>query len=524
MNYLYPIIKADYLQRSRSYAFLITLAVTIYAAWSFVPPPEANYTTLTMVGYKGVYNSAWVGHVTALMSTLILSLCGFFLVVDGIKKDVDTEVGLIIATTPISNFGYLLSKLFSNFLILLTISGLAFLVGILMFFVRSSGYPFHIVDFLLPYLLMVLPAMFLVSGLAILAEVFLGRKSVLQYLLFFFIFGALMSNVNNNTKNPMVTVADGIGIRNVLNSVKEKVNAEFNQSIKTVSLGYTIHRKRTFKTFVWEGVSWSGVFLFSRALWISLMVGLIYLSSFFFHRFDFKQPIKKEKKKTQEGILEEAATPYPGFNKSLLPPISAAYGIIPFIRTELLLMVRKDSKWLWAVNAGLWVATLFVPLSFSYSFLLPVLLFLQVSRISELATKEKTNRVHYFTYASYKPLQRMLPAQIIAAFCLLVVLALPVIARLLITPNLIAVLQVLNGSMLIVLLSVCLGILTGSKKLFEILFFALTYMVFQRIPQAHYLGAMAFENFGGMMVIVFMINILLLISSFAVRNYQTRNL
>ena len=524
MNYLYPIIKADYLQRSRSYAFLITLAVTIYAAWSFVPPPEANYTTLTMFGYKGVYNSAWVGHVTALMSTLVLSLCGFFLVIGGIKKDVDTEVGLIIATTPISNFGYLLSKLFSNFLILLTISGLAFLVGILMFFVRSSGYPFHIGDFLLPYLFMVLPAMFLVSGLAILAEVFLGRKSILQYLLFFFLFGALMSNVNSNTKNPMVPVTDALGIRTVFNSVKNKVNIEFNENIDKVSLGYVIHKNRTFKTFVWEGVSWSGLFLLSRALWIGLIVGLVYFSSFFFHRFDFKQAVKKEKKKTQEDFLEEAATPYPGFNKSLLPAITAAYGILPFIRTELLLMVRKDSKWLWIVSIGIWVATLFVPLSFAYSFLLPVLLFLQVSRISELATKEKTNRVHYFTYASYKPLQRMLPAQIIAAFCLLVVLAFPVIARLLMTANLMAVLQVMNGSMLIVLLSVCLGILTGSKKLFEILFFALTYIVFQGIPEAHYLGAIAFENYGGMMFIIFMINILLLIGSFTVRNYQTRNL
>lgn len=524
MKYLYPIIKADFLQRSRSYAFLITLAVTIYAAWSFVPPPEANYTTLTMFGYKGVYNSAWVGHVTALMSTLVLSLCGFFLVIGGIKKDVDTEVGLIIATTPISNFGYLFSKLFSNFLILVTISGLAFLVGILMFFVRSSGYPFHIGDFILPYLFMVLPAMFLVSGLAILAEVFLGRKSVLQYLLFFFLFGALMSNVNSNSKDPILPVTDALGIRTVFNSVKDKVNVEFNENIDKVSLGYVIHKNRTFKTFVWEGVSWSGLFLLSRAIWIGLIVGLVYLSSFFFHRFDFKQAVKKEKKKTWEDVLEKAAAPSAGFNKSLLPSMTAAYGIIPFIRTELLLMVRKDSKWLWALNGSIWVATLFVPLSFAYSFLLPVLLFLQVSRISELATKEKTNRVHYFTYASYKPLQRMLPAQIIAAFCLLVVLALPVIARLLMASNLMAALQVMNGSMLIVLLSVCLGILTGSKKLFEILFFAITYIVFQGIPQAHYLGAIAFENYGGMMVIILMINILLLIGSFAVRNYQTRNL
>ncbi|MEB0248556.1 hypothetical protein QN344_00355, partial [Mucilaginibacter sp. 5B2] len=61
MPYIYNIIKADYLQRTRSYSFLITLAITVYAAYSFVPPDTANYTTLSASGYRGVYNSAWVG-------------------------------------------------------------------------------------------------------------------------------------------------------------------------------------------------------------------------------------------------------------------------------------------------------------------------------------------------------------------------------------------------------------------------------------------------------------------------------
>lgn len=524
MKYLYPIIKADYLQRSRSYAFLITLAVTIYAAWSFVPTPDANYTTFTMAGYRGVYNSAWVGHVSAMMSTLILSLCGFFLVNSGIKKDIETEVGLIIATTPISNFGYLLSKLLSNLLVLLTISGIALLVAILMFFVRSHGYPFQLSDFLLPYFLMVVPAMFLVSGLAILAEVFLGRKSILQYLIYIFLFGGIMSNVNNNNENQVEVITDAFGLRTVVNSVKNKVNTDFNEHIEKISLGYTIHSRNDYKTFVWEGVSWTGFYLFSRMLWMGFILSMVYLSSFFFHRFDFKQAMKKERKKEKETASTGTIATRTIFHKSALPAIIPAYGIFPFFKTELLLMIRKDSKWLWAINIGLWIATLFVPLTFACSFLLPVLLFLQVSRISDLSTKEKTNRIHYFTYASYKPLQRMLPAQIIAGFSLLLVLALPVICRLLLASNYMAMLQVINGSLFIILLSTCLGIISGSKKLFEILFFALTYIVFQGIPQMHYLGALAFENYAGMMGIILMINILLLICSFTLRNYQTRNL
>ena len=110
MQYIYPILKADYLQRTRSYSFLITLAVTVFMAYSFIPDNNASYTTLSAAGYRGVYNSAWIGYVSGVMTTVMLTYFGFLLVNSGIKKDIDTQVGLIIATTPISNFKYLLSK------------------------------------------------------------------------------------------------------------------------------------------------------------------------------------------------------------------------------------------------------------------------------------------------------------------------------------------------------------------------------------------------------------------------------
>ncbi|MGY0036363.1 hypothetical protein [Pedobacter sp. NJ-S-72] len=123
MKYFYNIIKADYLQRTRSYSFLITLVITVYVAYLFVPLHTASYTTLNVKGFKGAYNSAWAGYISGIMTTFMLSLYGFMLVNSGIKKDIDTEVGLIIASTPISNFSYLLSKQLSNLLVLLTIVG-----------------------------------------------------------------------------------------------------------------------------------------------------------------------------------------------------------------------------------------------------------------------------------------------------------------------------------------------------------------------------------------------------------------
>jgi hypothetical protein len=525
VKYIYSIIKADYLQRTRSYSFLITLAITIYGAYSFVPPPTASYTTLTMVGYKGVYNSAWVGYVSAMMTTIMLSLYGFFLVNSGIKKDIDTEVGLIIATTPITNFGYLLSKMLSNFLVLLTIGGITFVVSIAMFFLRTSGYPFLITDFIIPYCLFALPALFSISAFAVVAEVFLGKRNILQYIIFIFLFGIIMANVTSARNKTVAVFIDPFGVRTMTHSIMDKVNSQYHADVKEVNLGFTFNAKHAFKTFEWNGITWTDIFLLSRLVWIIFALSIVYFSSFFFHRFDFRQRVSR-KKKSKAVIFnaEKLKAPSTSIKPASLPPVTADYSIFPFIKTELLLLIRKGPKWFWFINGGLWLSMLIAPLNIVHAYLLPVLLFLQVTRWSDLATKEKTNRLHYFTYSSYKPLQRMLPAQLLTGIIMAIVLTLPVLFRYLIAKNFYAIINILNGAVLIILLAVCLGILSGGKKLYEIIFFMLTYSVVEKFPAADYLGGMPHDSNTGIIIIVLMLNVFFSVVSFAIRGYQVRHL
>ena len=530
MLYIYNIIKADYLQRTRSYSFLITLVITVYVAYLFVPANDATYTTLSTAGkqvYKSAYTSAWVGYVSGIMTTVMLSFYGFLLVNSGIKKDIDTEVGLIIATTPITNFKYLLSKQLSNYLVLVTIAGCTFTVSLLMFMLRGSGYPFILSNFVLPYLFFALPALFVVAALAVVGEVFLGKRSILQFIIYFFLCGVAMSLISTRGGNNPTGVFDPFGLSLLTHSITSHINAQFHEHITSASFGFIFSGKKPFQLFVWEGLSWSAVFIFSRLLWMGLGVGLVYGSSFFFHRFDFKQASGSKKKKKQITVSSPAdkLTINPaGISRASLPPLTFNYGIYPFIKTELLLLIRQGNKWLWLPNAALWVAMIFAPLNIAYAYLLPVLLFLQVTRLSDLVTKEKTNRIHYFAYASYKPLQRMLPAQILAGVLLVLGLALPVIIRCAVTANGYGVLSIINGSVLIVLLAVALGILTGGKKLFEVLFFMLTYSVLNKIPVTDYLGSLPHPNITLVILAVLGNNAALALISFITRSYQARHL
>lgn len=521
MNYYKSIIKADYLQRTRSYAFLITLAISLYIAYTFVPPSDAAYSTVQIGNFHGENNSAWIGYVSAIMTSTFLSLIGFYLVTGGIKKDTDTEVGMIIATTPVSNFKYLLSKMLSNFLVLLTIAGIVFTMSIVLFFVRGKGYSFEPLQFILPYLLTTLPAIFFISSLAVAAEVFLGRWPVLQYLGFFIFFNVIAANVMDGTGSATKIAIDPFGVKVVTMGMEDFVQKHYDAKTAGVSVGFNFSEKKEVQTFLFSGSDWPSLFIISRLIWISFSLALVFISAKFFHRFDIKEKIRK-KKKTHLSENISAGVLLHDINLSSLPSISTDYGVRPFIKTELLMLFRKGPKWLWLVNIGGMIALIFTPLTVAHRLILPILWFLQVSRWSDLATKEKTNRIHYFTYASYQPVKRLLSSQLIAGVILALTLASPLIIRYLVMGDLMLVFYLFSGAVFIGSFAVFLGILTGGKKLFEILFFAITYCNLNLIPFADYFGAVNGDT--AYTAIMPVIILCLLVMSFALRKYQIRHL
>jgi hypothetical protein len=103
--------RADFLQRVRSYSFLVTLGFTVYFCYICLPPHDASYVTLQMGGHRGIYNSAYVGTLVSMETTLILSLAGLYLVKNAMERDTRTGVGQILASTPLTKPLYTVAKL-----------------------------------------------------------------------------------------------------------------------------------------------------------------------------------------------------------------------------------------------------------------------------------------------------------------------------------------------------------------------------------------------------------------------------
>jgi hypothetical protein len=90
--------------------------------------------------------------------------------------------------------------------------------------------------------------------------------------------------------------------------------------------------------------------------------------------------------------------------------------------------------------------------------------------------------------------------------------------------NFYGVVDILDGAVFVVSLAVCLGIVSGGKKLFEILFFLITYVLIDKGPIADYMGALPHGNQMNYLITILVLNMLLITTSFALRKYQVRNL
>jgi len=111
---LYQLSLADIRERTRRYSFLITMLGVLFFGYLVI---TGKYT-VQFGDCRTVYDSVWAGSLMAVCSSVMLVLIGFYLVKGSISRDRKTEVGQIIASTPLRGKVYIISKFLSNVIIL----------------------------------------------------------------------------------------------------------------------------------------------------------------------------------------------------------------------------------------------------------------------------------------------------------------------------------------------------------------------------------------------------------------------
>ncbi len=489
---VYHLLRADFLERVRRYAFLIMLGLAVFLAYQVA----IGNMTLQLGRYRGEFNSAWVGAMMALNTTFFLGWFGFYLVKGAVARDRETGVGQIMAATPLSRPLYMLGKWLSNFAVLMAMVLVLALAGILIQLWKGESAQIDLLAFLAPFVYLVLPLMALVAAAAVLFEAipFLqgGLGNIIYFLLFISSIPLTMENLGDKYAiyEPL-----GFGIlEQDMGAVVRAIHSDYQGGF---SLGPA---EQVTGTFTWLGVHWTPDLILARFLFIVLAVLLTLLASLFFDRFDpsRSQPRRTKTAASSPDLMPTASSQaLPAVHLTPLTSSAKRFGFISVLIAELKLLLKGQPWWWYAVAGGLILAGLGNTPGNVRAFVLPISWIWPVLIWSGLGNREARFNTHQMVFSSAAPLWRQLPATWLAGFIVTVLTGSGAALKLLMVGDTPGLLAWLSGALFIPSLALALGVWSGGSKVFEVLYVTLWYIgPLNNVPEVDYLGAHGGGNIG----------------------------
>jgi hypothetical protein len=499
---LLQIVRADFLGRTRRYSTLINLGVVGFLTYSYLPPADADYVTFSMNGYRGVYNSAWVGGTVTVFCVLTLSFGGFYLVKSAITLDRRTGVGQIIATTPLTKVQYVLAKMVSNWLYLAALAAVALLAAMAMQLVLGQVLRIEPWGYLAPYLLIILPALAWIAALAVLFESIHWLRGGLGNVLYFFLFVgglsamAFLTFLSPNAsfgaeESARATLMDPTGSLIVFRSMILDGMEEGLGQARGFVLGRTfpeLYGLPRGATFVYDGVSWTGLILLGRLMWVGAALVLAAVAAVFFDRFDPTREGLRVPQKGGRAQKEVSSQPEPSPTPGLLPA-PATLTSLPATRrvrwpallaqtvlSELRLMVKGSRWWWYVVAGGLSLAALVSPVDRTHQIWLPLAWIWPLLIWSPLGNRAARHRMEPIVLSAAYPLRNQIAAAWLAGLIVALATASGAVLCLLVAGQWSALLALSVGAAFVPALALVLGVWSRSSKLFEVVYLVLWYV------------------------------------------------
>jgi len=486
--------RADVLERTRRFGFFVVLAACVYAANGFMPPNDSTYATFRLDLHRGVYNSAWVGSLTAILTAMFLSLVGFYLVKNAVDGDRRTRVGEILAATPLTRLRYVLGKTFSNFVLLAVMTLVVAVSSGITQLVRAEDTHLAPGPLIAPFLFITLPVMLVTAAVAVLFETTPWLRGGFGNVAYYFLWTAQLAVGMARPGGIKGPGNDLFGTGLVVPDMIAACRAAFpSTDVEQFAMGLNVRSEGVWSltTFRWEGIAWTPEVILPRALWVAGALAIAALAALPFDRFDPARGrgraarTKKARGRTAESpaVAAAAITPAtgPATTTAHLPPLAPeARGTLPArlvacVSAEVKLALRGQNRWWylgWIVMAAFAV---FLPLEAARARVLPLLWIWPVLAWSSMGTREARHGTDAVLFSSPHPLGIQLLAVWLAGVLIAMAAGLPLLARFAIAGDGAGCLAWLVGAAFIPALALALGVWTGTSRTFEAVYTLLWY-------------------------------------------------
>ena len=492
LRVFYHMARADYLERTRRYSFLIMLGLVV---WIGYLSASGQFRMRVPPDYIGVINSAWVGGTMTITVTLLLGWIGFYLVKGSVARDYDTGVGQIMATTPLSRPLYTLGKWFSNFIVLGIMVLILLLVGILMN-VFSGSEDFNLWALAAPLLIIALPCMAIVAAAAVLFESIHWLRGGLGNIIYFILFmtvlivstEGILASTAERTYNPFV---DFTGLQLIGGGVTRAAQAAYPEI--TGGFAFSITPLENPKLFQWDGIDWTAEVLLPRFVFLLTAIGISLLAAIFFDRFNPSR-LRSGKRKPIESpdsalMVASEAAPISNSDVHLTPLVGTRrqFRFDALFVVELKLFLKGQRWWWYVIAFGLITAQLFSELEATRILLIvswtwPILI------LSGLGCRENRYDTRQIIFSAPRPLMSQIPAAWLSAFTVLALMGSGALVRFIFAGETTSLLGWITGVLFIPSLALCFGVMTGSSKAFEVIYVLWMYLLTQRVPQFDFIN------------------------------------
>lgn len=465
------IVATDWRERTRSQRFWVTLAATAGLTWLCFPPAGASYIVLGINGhYRGLYSSAWVGMVLAMLS-IWTSLAGFYLVRGSLARDIDTRVWELIEATPLKRSTYLAAKWCGNFAVLLSILAVQLLVGACAQLWRAEVPGLHLGAMAAPVLLVGVPAIAMTAMFALWFDLLPPLRRTLGNFAYFLLWVAIpVSMVRSFDTVPLHGwISDPYGITIFQQLVQERLASQLSQPLS--GCGVCALGTRELGTFDWAPWSMPALQVLGRVAWLAIPLLGVMLAAPLLDRFGAART------RSAAAAAPRWALGWPRFMSRMLAHSRA--GVL--LDAELRLSLHGRSLWWWLALAGAMAmqAIAAAPQQAGYALLAAWVLMAQV--VAAPAMREADSGAGPLVFSAPRAVRRILLARWLAAVLLLLGATSPALARFAAEAPAIA-LATLAVNLSLATWALLLAAATRTARTAELAVFVLAYLGMQGVP------------------------------------------
>lgn len=517
------IARADFRERTRRYSFFLALLFAVLLGYA----TATGKVFLQFDEYRGIYTSAWIGTLVAMVITCFVSLVGFYIVKNSVDRDRTTGVGQILAATPLGRTTYAFGKLISNFAVLASmVAVLAVGAVVMKVFVREDPH-FDLLGLVAPFLLLALPAIALTAAFALAFEMLPLLRGGFGNITWFFVW-------NFGLATPILSGRhwfDPFGLIAVMDSL----GAEAQRFVPGYRGGMSFQidigqQVRVVPSWRWQGIVWDSRAVLVRLAWFGAACVIVLLAALAFDRFDTATRARskdRSRKKIAPSEPPVAANVGRVSAPAHLTPLAAPASVNAFLRifsAELRLALFGFGWWWYIVALALLVAQLLAPLEISRGPLLACSWMWCVFVWSPMGARESRFATGPLLFSCANILPRQLLACLSAGLFVSVLTGAGAAIRLATAADTRGLLAWFAGALLLPSFALFLGTAAGTSKPFEGLLTFLWYVgPMNHTPGLDFTGAanaahaVAYGLLYGSLAVAF------LLSSLALRSWQLRS-